>query len=480
MPARLLPTPSVKHLSPLAGITILGLGPGDTTLLTRQAWELLQNTAEVYLRTNQHAAVASFPTGLQVKSFDHLYASNLSPTEITDQIVTQVMNLGHRVQGVVYGVPGHPYVAEATVAGIIQQAELEGLPVRVVEGLSFLGPVLAALGQDLTPQVTLVDSQKITTEHHPTFSPGSPVVVSYLYSRQIAIQVKQVLMGVYPADQQVYLLHFSVNRGMEMPANPLLEQTRLAEIDQNPHLGLLTHLYLPPLGEAASFEAFQEIVAHLRAPDGCPWDREQTHQSLRSHLLSESYEVLAALDASDPGMLREELGDLLLQIVLHAQIAVEAGEFTMEDVLKGIHTKIVRRHPHVFGDLEIPDVQGVLKNWEILKASEREINDNKKGLLDGIPLVLPALVQAQEYQERANRVGFNWPELEHIYTRVIVELEALRKCNDNETRLEKFGDLVFAITSLACHFQVDIESALRETNARFRRRVDDLQERARE
>jgi tetrapyrrole methylase family protein/MazG family protein len=454
----------------LAGITILGLGPGDPNLITRQVWEVLQDTEEVYLRTSQHAAVASFSADLQVKSFDHLYTGSLSPAEITDQIVTQVINLGHRVQGVIYGVPGHPYVAEATVTGIIHQAEVVGLPVRVIEGLSFLGPVLAALGQDFTPHITLVDSHEIAAAYHPTFSPNSPVMVSSLYSRQIVAQVKQTLMSVYPEDHQVHLLHFSVSMEMKPPITPLLEHTRLAEIDQSAYLGLLTHLYLPPLSRTSSFEAFQEIVAHLRALDGCPWDREQTHQSLRSHLLSESYEVLSALDANDPKMLREELGDLLLQIVLHAQIAVEAGEFTMEDVLNGIHTKIVRRHPHVFGDLELTDVQGVLRNWEILKASEREINHDTKGLLDGVPLALPALVQAQEYQERANRVGFHLPELEDIYSRITVELEALRKCNNNGARLEKLGDLVFAITSLACYYQVDIESALREANTRFRAR----------
>ena len=146
------------------------------------------------------------------------------------------------------------------------------------------------------------------------------------------------------------------------------------------------------LGEGTSFEAFQEIVAHLRAPDGCPWDREQTHESLRTHLMEEAYEALAAMDSGDPAEMAEEFGDLLLQIVLNAQIASEEGEFTMADVLKGIYDKIVRRHPHVFGDVTLDGVQGVLKNWEKLKAVERaNSHEPEKGLLDGVPLALPAL-----------------------------------------------------------------------------------------
>jgi tetrapyrrole methylase family protein/MazG family protein len=157
---------------------------------------------------------------------------------------------------------------------------------------------------------------------------------------------------------------------------------------------LLTSLFIPALGASTSFEAFQEVIAHLRAPNGCPWDREQTHASLRPHLLEEAYEAVAALDAGDSDAMREEFGDLLLQIVLHAQIASEYGEFDMSDILQGIHAKIVNRHPHVFGDLHLKDADGVLRNWERLKAAERAANGKAEaGLLDGVPLALPALAQ---------------------------------------------------------------------------------------
>ncbi len=195
---------------------------------------------------------------------------------------------------------------------------------------------------------------------------------------------------------------------------------------------MLTSLYVPALGAATSFEAFQEVIAHLRAPDGCPWDREQTHDSLRPHLLEEAYEAVTALDAGDTDAMREEFGDLLLQIVLHAQIASEIGEFSMADILQGIHSKIVNRHPHVFGDLILKDVDGVLQNWEKLKAAERIANGKSEaGLLDSVPLALPALAQADQYQRRAARVGFDWTEIEGVLDKVREELDEVRSAPDD-------------------------------------------------
>ncbi len=191
-----------------------------------------------------------------------------------------------------------------------------------------------------------------------------------------------------------------------------------------------TCLYVPELAEGTGFESFQEIVAHLRAPDGCPWDREQTHNSLRTHLMEEAYETLEAIDSGEPASMREEFGDLLLQIVLNAQIASEAGQFNMSDVVKGIHHKIIHRHPHVFGDLEVKDVNGVLQNWERLKEKERGRKNEDKGLLDGVPLSLPALTQAQEYQDRAARVGFDWPEIQGVLDKIREEIEEVKKAGD--------------------------------------------------
>jgi tetrapyrrole methylase family protein/MazG family protein len=251
----------------------------------------------------------------------------------------------------------------------------------------------------------------------------------------------------------------------------LVEDLPLYEIDRSEHIGLLTVLYVPPLAEGTSFEAFQEIIAHLRAPEGCPWDREQTHQSLRASLLEESYEALAALDSADPRKMTEEFGDLLLQIVLNAQIASEEGEFCMSEVFKGIYDKLIRRHPHVFGETRLDGVGSVLKNWEKLKAEERAgSSEPEKGLLDGVPLALPALLQAQDYQDRAARVGFDWPEIEGVLEKIAEEVQEVREATDEQELAGELGDLIFSLVNLARWKKIDAESALRGTNMRFRQR----------
>jgi tetrapyrrole methylase family protein/MazG family protein len=228
--------------------------------------------------------------------------------------------------------------------------------------------------------------------------------------------------------------------------------------------------YVPALGEGTSFESFAEIVAHLRAPNGCPWDREQTHETLRKHLLEESYEAITAIDSGDFADMREEFGDLLLQIYLQSQIANEEGQFNVNQVVHGIHSKIVRRHPHVFGDVQLDDVDGVLANWEKLKEKERKDKKQEKGLLDGVPVALPALEQAQEYQDRAARVGFDWPEIEGVLDKISEEIAEVKNATNELELASELGDLLFALVNLARWKKVDSESALRGTNTKFKKR----------
>jgi len=447
------------------GVTILGLGPGDPQLLTRQAWQILESLSEIYLRTRQHPVVSDFPSRLTVHSFDALYESNESFESVYIQIVERVLNLARRPEGVVYAVPGHPMVAETTSQEILRRAKQEDIQVRIIEGLSFLEPTFTALGIEPIAHTALVDALEITTAHVPPFPPSAPAIIAQIYSREVASDLKLTLMATYPDEHPVKLVHAAGTADVQVEAVPLYE------IDRSPQLGLLSALYIPPLEPETSFEAFQEIIAHLRAPDGCPWDREQTHLSLRPSLLEETYELLSALDAEDIDGMREEFGDLLLQIVLHAQIASEYGEFNMADILRGIHTKIVHRHPHVFGDLELRDKQGVLQNWERLKEQERAVNGKAEAsLLDGVATALPALVQAEQYQRRAARVGFDWPDIQGVLDKLDEELEEVHSAQDARARAAEIGDLIFAVVNLARWNDIDPESALREANARFRKR----------
>ncbi len=216
-------------------------------------------------------------------------------------------------------------------------------------------------------------------------------------------------------------------------------------------------------------------MAHLRAPDGCPWDREQTHRSLRKHLLEETYEALEALDSEEPEALKEELGDLLLQVLLQAQIAYEAGSFRAAEVVAGIQAKLIRRHPHVFGELELSDVDEVLKHWEHFKEAEKG-----NGALDGVPVDLPALAQADELQGRAARVGFDWPQIDGVLEKIAEEAGELRAAADPLEQERELGDLLFAVVNYARWLKVDPEAALRQTNRRFRARFARMSDAARQ
>jgi len=447
-----------------AAITLLGLGPGNPEQLTREAWDVLNGAKEVYLRTRQHPIVAFLPKKLKVHSFDELYEREQNVEAVYEQIVERVLELGRRPEGVIYAVPGHPFMAEATAPEIARRAKTEGLSLRVVHGLSFIEPVLAALGLDLLPQTALVDALDLLTQHHPLFPPSAPALIAQVHSQAVAAEIKITLMAVYPDEHPVQLVH-AAGTGQE-----LVENLPLFEIDRSAHIAALTAVYVPPLGEDTSFEEFQELIAHLRAPKGCPWDREQTHLSLRRNLIEEAYEVLDALDAEDPKAMQEEFGDLLVQILLNTQIASEDGEFRMADVLHGIITKLIARHPHVFGDLKLGDAEAVIANWEHLKSDERKAKGEERGLLDSVAKALPALSQAEAYQARAARVGFEWREIGGVIDKVAEEVEELKEAKDSDEKAAEYGDLLFAMVNLARWLKLDPEAALRTANARFKRR----------
>jgi tetrapyrrole methylase family protein / MazG family protein len=324
--------------------------------------------------------------------------------------------------------------------------------------LSLVASVFDTLRLAPPSKITLLEARALSAAHVPPFPADISVLVTDIDSRELALHLQTVLLAVYPQDHLVYV----VTEGTKV-------EERLGDFGER-DFSESTCLYLPSLGEGTSFESFTEIVAHLRAPDGCPWDKEQTHQTLRTHLLEEAYETLSAMDANDPESMREEFGDLLLQVLLNSQIAGESNEFTITEVIKNINDKLVRRHPHVFGDTKVDGVNGVLQNWEKLKEKERKGKREDKGSLDGVPSALPALIQAQEYQDRAARVGFDWPEIEGVLDKVREEIEEIKKAGNIEEVTNELGDLFFVLVNLARWRKVDAESALREANLKFKKR----------
>jgi len=454
------------------GIIVVGLGPGDPRLLTREAWNVLSEASEVYLRTGLHPIVEALPAHLEVHTFDSLYEKLESFEAVYTAIVDRLTELAASSDLVLYGVPGDPTVGEATVVALRGRAQELGIALRIVHGVSFCEPCLNLLGVDALDGLFIADALELAARHHPKFHPDSPALVGQLYDRMVAADVKLTLMNQYPDEHRVILLHESGTSGASV------EELPLHRIDQSEQIGSLTALFVPALEKTSAFENFQETIAHLRAPDGCPWDREQTHRSLRPHLMEEAYETLSALDNEDEAALREELGDLLLQVILHAQIATEAGTFTMADVVAHVQEKIVHRHPHVFAGLDVEGVDQVLQNWESLKAAERKEHQQDKGLLDGIPQNFPALSQAAEIQSRVVRVGFDWPDLAGVEGKVQEEMQEVAQAATPAERVGEIGDLLFAVVNYARWLEVDAEAALREANLRFRRRFRQLEREA--
>jgi tetrapyrrole methylase family protein/MazG family protein len=219
--------------------------------------------------------------------------------------------------------------------------------------------------------------------------------------------------------------------------------------------------------DLSRFSALVDIIARLRAPDGCPWDRKQTHASLRANLLAECYEVLEALDEGDSTKLRDELGDLLMQIVLHAQIASEAGEFGLGEVVSNINTKLIHRHPHVFGSKKVKDAEEVALNWEELKGEERAPGAS---ILESVPKPMPALGYSQEVQRRAAHVGFDWEDVDGVIDKLAEEVGEFRRAGTEKEKAEEFGDLLFTLANIGRRMGIDLEAALREANQRFYKR----------
>ena len=233
---------------------------------------------------------------------------------------------------------------------------------------------------------------------------------------------------------------------------------------------------MPKPQDLSQFSTLVDIIARLRSPDGCPWDREQSHASLRGCLLEECYEVLEALDEGDSKRLSVEMGDLLMQIVFHAQIAAEAGEFELGDVISSINAKLTRRHPHVFGSVKVKGADEVLANWEALKKKERE---KGASMLDGVPDAMPALAYSQGIQDRVARVGFDWEDDGGVIDKLAEEVKEFSRARSPEEKEQEFGDLLFTLANVARRQGIDLEAALRRANRRFCRRFSYMEERCR-
>ena len=378
-------------------ITIIGLGPGDADLRTVGAQRALDAADRIVLRTKEHPGIADIVSDQRTVACDDIYESAGSFEEVYPAIAQRVIALATAGAKVVYAVPGHPRFAERSVILLQELAARHGLPIHVLDAVSFVDVAASAMDSDpIDAGLQIVDAQQLAAviDMDPFgagslgVDPARPLLVAQLYNQEMAAAVKLALGRVYPDEHPVTLVR-AAGEG---------ETTRsvsLAQLDRErpDHLTSLWVSPLPPLGAFRGGETLTRIVARLRAPGGCPWDREQTPQSLRNSVLEEAYEVVEAIDTEDYAALAEELGDLLLIVSMQAQLAEEAGDFTIEDVYDEITRKLIRRHPHVFGDVTAQTPEAVVSTWEDVKAAERA----QKGAaappsnrIDRLPRAMPA------------------------------------------------------------------------------------------
>ena len=453
-------------------ITIVGLGPGPFGLITMETWDKMQQAEQLLLRTAVHPTVSELEKrGLQFSSYDNMYETGATFEEVYSRIAADVVRRAREGQHIVYAVPGSPLVAERTVIMIRELAHSEGQTIHILPGMSFAEVLYVRLGIDPIEGLTIIDAADLSAlpEDMPT-----ALVVTQVYNQQVASEAKLSLMEIYPDDHQVMLVR---NLGLE---DEQILSLPLYEIDRQRGIDHLTSLYVPAAPVKTrefTLEPLTDIMARLRAPDGCPWDILQTHASLRSNLVEEVYEVIEAIDLEDDELLCEELGDLLLQIIFHARMAEESGSFSMQDVIDGICSKLIRRHPHVFGQISVRDAGEVILNWEQIKKEEKK---ERKSLLDGVPKDLPALMGACKLQQKAAKAGFDWDDIEPVWGKLDEEIAELKQAiqqQDSGHTEEELGDVLFSVVNLARFLKVDAETALRLTNGKFKQRFSHVEAR---
>lgn len=392
-------------------ITVVGLGPGDPSLRTLGTQHALGNATRIVLRTRVHPGIEDVLDDPRVSSCDDLYEKLSDFERVYQAIAERVIDVA-RNGDVVFAVPGHPLFGERSVQVILKRAQETKIDTQVLDAVSAIDTIVTALGFDpLSDEVQILDGESLQEiwEIEPfsggqlAVDPTRPCLITQLYSKRIASHAKLALAHLYPEDHEIKVISASGIPGVETEI-----RCRLHELDHQ-KIDHLTSAYVPALPELGSFKtasAVERIVARLRAPGGCPWDRKQDHKSLRGAVLEEAYEVVDAIDEDDPFQLAEELGDLFLLIAMHSQIAHESAAFSLEDVFEQVSRKLIRRHPHVFGDAVAETPDQVVTTWEGVKKAERSDRGHREVShpYDRLPKSMPVLTKLSEVMKMSTQI----------------------------------------------------------------------------
>lgn len=456
-------------------IHILGLGAGDLLQLPLGVYRTLKKADPLYLRTAEHPVVKELETeGLRYESFDAIYEKHDDFAPVYQEIAETLIALAENGP-VYYAVPGHPLVAEQTVQFLIGAEQAGRCALSIAGGQSFLDAIFGALRIDPIEGFQLVDGTGLDSNR---LNMTDHLLIAQVYDQFSASEVKLSLMEKYPDDYPVTIVTAAGAASERLRTVPLHALDRSAEIDN------LTTVYVPPVTEQTQrlkeWQTFRDIIAKLRSPEGCPWDREQTHESLRPYLLEEAHELLQAIEEEDDEAIAEELGDVLLQVFLHAQIGQDSGYFQLEDVLQAISDKMIRRHPHVFGDVEVASAGEVVDNWQAIKQQEKPASES---LLDGQDRSSSSLLTSYNYQKKAAKVGFTWKDADGAWAKFEEELQEFKDEVANgskDQQLDEFGDLLFTLVNIARFYGLSPEQAMVQANRKFRTRFSHVESRAKE
>ena len=454
-------------------IVVVGLGPGDPGLVTAATLATIERVRRRFLRTARHPSaslVLDAPGG--ATTFDDTYDAAATFDEVYGHIADELLRAAHESGEVLYAVPGSPLVLERSVHLLRERATESGVEVQTKPAVSFLDATWAALAIDpVEAGVRLVDGHRFATE---AAGERGPLLVAHTHANWVLSDVKLAAESE-PGDTPVVLLHH-----LGLPDERIVSTT-WADLDRTLEADHLTSLYIPHLAAPVAGELVRchQLARTLR--EQCPWDREQTHHSLVRYLIEETYEVVDALEALDPDdpstdeALIEELGDLLYQVEFHSTIAEQEGRFTIADVARTVHDKLVSRHPHVFGDVQADTAEAVTKNWEAIKRAEKP---ERVRTFDGVVRSGPALLYAQQLQKNAAKVGFDWPDANGPLDKIAEETAELREAitaGDPEAVGLELGDLLFSVVNVARHLSLDAETALRAAAGKFRNRFEQVE-----
>ncbi|MDN3429124.1 nucleoside triphosphate pyrophosphohydrolase [Microbacterium sp. APC 3898] len=456
-------------------IHIIGLGAGDLDQLPLGVYKKLKAAENLYVRTADHPVLTELgEEGVTFQSFDAVYEKHDSFSPVYEEIAETLIGLSQQA-AVIYAVPGHPLVAEQTVQNLIG-AEKQGRCKLAVEGgHSFLDSLFGALRIDPIEGFQLMDGTEMTSDQ---VNMTQHLLIAQVYDSFSASEVKLTLMEKYPDDYPVTIVTAAGS------ADEVLRTVPLHELDRSTEVNNLTTVYVPPAEEQTQrlkeWQTFRSIIAKLRSPEGCPWDREQTHESLSPYLIEEAHELLQAIREGDDDAIADELGDVLLQVFLHAQIGQDNGYFQLEDVLESISAKMIRRHPHVFGDVSADNAEQVIANWQEIKAQEKPAADS---LLEGQDRFSSSLTTSFNYQKKAAKVGFSWPDAAGAWDKFHEELQEFQQevaKGSKARQLDELGDLLFTLVNLARFFDLSPEEAMMQANRKFQTRFRYVEQQVKE